>query len=258
MNGETENSYVITDSPTSSPSHFNGGERRKKKVHIPFLDVDDLAYKTRQHDPTFIASITNLMQVPATITLTNGNSNNPSSQNGGRVNMGPSMFMIPNSHSGTSGSDYSLNGHMNYAASNMDIPDKLTADTILNNRNDQYGNGYYNNYVDQNGASNGVDTADEDTFTPPSTPTKYSAYLNSQVSMQLDGKTPQVAAELFKRMKPRRSSIEVDLHAEIRILRDKINILEHECQLNSRNCKIFYTFICGYVLVKTLSWLVRK
>ncbi len=32
----------------------------KKKVHIPFLDVDDLAYKSRQHDPSFIASISNI------------------------------------------------------------------------------------------------------------------------------------------------------------------------------------------------------
>ena len=28
----------------------------RKKVHIPFMDVDDLAFKTRQ-DPGFIASI---------------------------------------------------------------------------------------------------------------------------------------------------------------------------------------------------------
>jgi hypothetical protein len=32
----------------------------KKKHHIPFLDVDDLAYKSRQHDPSFIASISNI------------------------------------------------------------------------------------------------------------------------------------------------------------------------------------------------------
>jgi hypothetical protein len=33
---------------------------QKKKVHIPFLDVDDLAYKSRQHDPSFIASISKI------------------------------------------------------------------------------------------------------------------------------------------------------------------------------------------------------
>ena len=59
------------------------------------------------------------------------------------------------------------------------------------------------------------------------------------------------------RMKPRRSSIEVDLHAEIRILRDKINYLEHECQVNSRSCKLFYTIVCGYVLLKTVTWLLN-
>lgn len=58
-------------------------------------------------------------------------------------------------------------------------------------------------------------------------------------------------------MKPRRSSIEVDLHAEIRILRDKINYLEHECQVNSRSCKLFYTIVCGYVLLKTVTWLLN-
>lgn len=58
-------------------------------------------------------------------------------------------------------------------------------------------------------------------------------------------------------MKPRRSSIEVDLHAEIRILRDKINYLEHECQINSRSTKVFYAVLCGYALLKTFSWLVN-
>lgn len=75
-------------------------DMQRKPVHIPYLDVDDLAYTTRQHDPKFIASISewkishlervflllfiiyflkaNIMQVPQTITLNNG-SNNASS-----------------------------------------------------------------------------------------------------------------------------------------------------------------------------------
>lgn len=80
----------------------NGLHEPKKNVHIPFLDVDDLAFKNR-HDPNFVASISifcccllqkllvpflykmkiikaNMMQVPATITLTNGSSKLPSRQ----------------------------------------------------------------------------------------------------------------------------------------------------------------------------------
>jgi hypothetical protein len=59
-------------------------------------------------------------------------------------------------------------------------------------------------------------------------------------------------------MKPRRSSIEADLHAEIRILRDKLNYLEHECQVNTRSCRVFYGILFGYVLLKTFSWLVKN
>ncbi len=57
-------------------------------------------------------------------------------------------------------------------------------------------------------------------------------------------------------MKPRRSSIEVDLHTEIRNLRDRVNNLEHECQVNSRSCKVFYTLLCGYGLIKVFKWLI--
>ena len=42
----------------------------KKKVHIPFLDVDDMAYKSGQHDPSFIASISNFKRFSYTL-LTN-------------------------------------------------------------------------------------------------------------------------------------------------------------------------------------------
>lgn len=59
-------------------------------------------------------------------------------------------------------------------------------------------------------------------------------------------------------MKPRRSSIEVDLHTEIRNLRDRINNLEHECQVNTRSCKIFYGIMFSYCLMKTFSWLVKS
>ena len=34
----------------------NNINEKRKKIHIPFCDVDDLAFKNR-HDPTFIASI---------------------------------------------------------------------------------------------------------------------------------------------------------------------------------------------------------
>lgn len=94
------------------------------------------------------------------------------------------------------------------------------------------------------------------TTTPPSTPTKMT-FLDANMDNEFS-KTPQVSADLFNRMKPRRSSIEVDLHAEIRILRDKINYLEHECQVNSRSCRIFYVILFGYVFVKSFSWLVNK
>ena len=35
------------------------GNEQRKKIHIPFCDVDDLAFKNR-HDPNFIASISKL------------------------------------------------------------------------------------------------------------------------------------------------------------------------------------------------------
>jgi hypothetical protein len=98
------------------------------------------------------------------------------------------------------------------------------------------------------------------TATPPSTPTKIT-FLESNMDAAATaefGKTPQIAADLFNRMRPRRSSIEVDLHAEIRILRDKINYLEHECQVNSRSCKFIYAILFGYAFLKSFSWLVNK
>ena len=93
------------------------------------------------------------------------------------------------------------------------------------------------------------------TATPPSTPTKVTFLDNMDNEFS---KTPQIAADLFNRMRPRRSSIEVDLHAEIRILRDKINYLEHECQVNTRSCRFFYALLFGYAILKTFSWLVNK
>ena len=82
------------------------GNQQRKKIHIPFCDVDDLAFKNR-HDPNFIASISkfeiffflffyktfylccnqnfystaNLMQVPSTITVNNGNMPNRNNYN---------------------------------------------------------------------------------------------------------------------------------------------------------------------------------
>ena len=41
---------------TESPSSFNPHNR--KKVHIPFMDVDDLAYN--RQDPKFVASISKI------------------------------------------------------------------------------------------------------------------------------------------------------------------------------------------------------
>ena len=58
-------------------------------------------------------------------------------------------------------------------------------------------------------------------------------------------------------MRPKRTSLDIDLQSEIRSLRDKIHILEHECQVNSRSCKVFYAVICGYVILKTFSWLLN-
>ena len=38
--------------------HNNEKNGTRKRVHIPFCDVDDLAFKNR-HDPNFIANISN-------------------------------------------------------------------------------------------------------------------------------------------------------------------------------------------------------
>ncbi len=59
-------------------------------------------------------------------------------------------------------------------------------------------------------------------------------------------------------MKPRRTSMEIDLQTEMRNLRDKINSLEHECQVNTRSSKFFYTIIFGYCIIKTVSWLIKS
>ena len=47
-----DSNYTMFD---TVPTNIVNEHRRG--VHVPFLDVDDIAYKTRQHDPTFIASI---------------------------------------------------------------------------------------------------------------------------------------------------------------------------------------------------------
>lgn len=59
-------------------------------------------------------------------------------------------------------------------------------------------------------------------------------------------------------MRPRRSSLELDLQAEIRILRDRLGNLEHNLEVNSRSVKLLYAVVCGYVLVKTFTWLINK
>lgn len=41
---------------TESPSRFN--EHDRKKVHIPFMDVDDLSFN--RQDPKFVASISKI------------------------------------------------------------------------------------------------------------------------------------------------------------------------------------------------------
>ena len=43
-----------------NPAFNNNNNDQRKKVHIPFCDVDDLAFKNR-HDPNFIASISKLV-----------------------------------------------------------------------------------------------------------------------------------------------------------------------------------------------------
>lgn len=212
----------------------------RKRVHIPFCDVDDLAFKNR-HDPNFIANITKIMQVPATITL-NSDSNNGSNR------MGSGVFNDVNS---------------SYP---MDIPEKLTADGIITSRADLaslYDTSGYdenNEYHNHNGVHAHEDGMNDTTATPPSTPTRAAAAAAAAAGIHIDetGRTPQIAADLYKRMRPRRTSIEADLHSEIRILRDKINNLEHECQVNTRSCRIFYALLCGYILLKSFSWLINK
>lgn len=183
----------------------------KKKHHIPFLDVDDLAYKSRQHDPSFIASITNIMQVPTTITLNNGNS---------------SQHLGQRSHSN--------NYYVENATFAMEMPDKLTilADNISkSSRADNQDSAYSPNdsmlerMKENDFASNGnLNDTNHATATPPSTPTRTSFRENIIFDENLS-KTPQIAADLYQRMRPRRSSLEMDLQAEIRTLRDRLNHL---------------------------------
>ncbi len=59
-------------------------------------------------------------------------------------------------------------------------------------------------------------------------------------------------------MKPRRQSIELDLNTEVRLLRDRLNRLEHECQMNAQTNKVFYIVFCGYLFVKTMTWLLNN
>jgi hypothetical protein len=59
-------------------------------------------------------------------------------------------------------------------------------------------------------------------------------------------------------MRPRRSSLEMDLQAEIRTLRDRLNNLEHNLEVNTRSSKVLYAILCGYVLMKTFKWLINK
>jgi len=51
-------------------------------------------------------------------------------------------------------------------------------------------------------------------------------------------------------MRPRRSSLEMDLQAEIRTLRDRLNNLEHNLEVNTRSSKVLYAILCGqkYIL----------
>ncbi|CAF0798196.1 unnamed protein product [Brachionus calyciflorus] len=188
----------------------------RKTMHIPISDVDDLPFKNR-NDPQFIAKITNLMQVPTSITLDDRN----------RTKNMPTY--IPDQYP--------------FA---MDIPEKLTADDILNGRPESASSPFV------------ADESHDTTVTPPSTPTK--GLTIEQQAEEIDNlsKTPQISAVLYQKMRPRRSSIEVDLHQEIRMLRDRLNYLENECQVNSRSCKLFYAILCGYVLLKTFSWLINK
>ena len=205
-------------------------EKRGKQYHIPITDVDDLPFKNRQ-DPQFIANITNLMQVPSSITLSNGTPNNNHRNH------------------------HHVNNYFDNATFPMDVPEKLTvyADGILKSRHGTDSPPVSNDSMFEELKDNDMH---DTTNTPPSTPTKVT-FLEQNMENEFS-KTPQIAADLFNRMRPRRSSIEVDLHAEIRILRDKINNLEHECQVNTRSCRVFYAVLFGYAFLKTFSWLVNK
>jgi hypothetical protein len=97
------------------------------------------------------------------------------------------------------------------------------------------------------------------TSTPSKSPNANNSFLSrSFLDEGKLSKTPQISADLYNRMRPRRSSLEVDLNTEVRLLRDKINHLEHECQINTQTNRVFYVIFCGYVLVKTFSWLLNK
>lgn len=208
---------------SDSPSNF------RKKVPVSYMDVDDLPFN--RQDPKFVATITNMMQVPSSITIGNNSS--------GQSTRSQSFYSNPSEQS-------------NFQ---MDIPDRLTinqADEILTTRESQYSS--TNSLSTNNNETSNYNLKEgQTTVTPPSTPTKHN--YEDEI---FTGKTPQIAEDLFKRMKPRRSSIEVDLHTEIRNLRDRINTLEHDCQVNTRSSKVIYALICGYMFIKTFSWLVNK
>ncbi|RMZ93448.1 hypothetical protein BpHYR1_021893, partial [Brachionus plicatilis] len=164
---------------------INKNEHRKG-FHIPISDVDDLAFKNR-HDPKFIAQITNMMQVPPTISLKNDSTQR-------------------SKH----GHTFTANRHFS-----MEVPDKLTGRELLTECmvTDENLNVRYDSSSQDGEANEDVHNV---TATPPSTPTKELNENETQL------KTPQISSDFIKKIRPRRSSIEVDLHEEIRMLRDKI------------------------------------
>jgi len=209
---------------------FNGDKlnvHKRKPMHVPIFDVDDISFKSSQ-DSQFITSINNMMQVPPSITLDNGH----------------------NSEQQTNERDSRTNGF------SMDLPEKLTSDIFAMNHPDIDSSFTSSNSFSDRHKGSEYSLRNNTTTTPPSSPTKYS-YMNHCDDAEKLCKTPQISADLFARMRPRRSSLEVDLHEEVRILRDKINSLENECQINTRSCRLFYAILCGYLLVKSFSWFVK-
>jgi len=198
----------------------------RKKVHIPFCDVDDLAFRNR-HDPTFVAKITNLMQVPSSITLTSGTTTMKTDIVKGNTSNYDTDPLFP-----------------------MDVPDRLTVETgdILRDRDDELSHLNNQDFAFSNEFANEMMTPQQD----------HSINENVMDDEKLS-KTPVVPIEIYKRFqKPRRTSLELDLQSEIRLLRDRVNRLEHECQINTQSNRVFYAVICGYIIVKTFSWLLKS